>query len=137
LKVWSDYKARGAAYRVTDQKVADQAVEGGGLIPSRLADKHKNRTAKEKQESRMASPQGGDGVTALLRLPAGEVKNLGGLLARFERAFTNDPEGIQDLDEWYDWLYQVASGERGNPNVERAIRLFQDVFDFQESRDAA
>jgi hypothetical protein len=151
LKDWDDYKARGAAYRVAVQEtvtkavtvtepspmtkshpseVADQPVKCGGSIPSRVADKQKKITGKEEKKSRMASPLRGDGDNASLVPPAGEVKNVGGLLARFERAFKENPNNIANLDAWEDWLYDVyASGDRGDPNVERAARLGQDIYD--------
>jgi hypothetical protein len=80
----------------------------------------------------MASAHSADGENASLFPPAGEVTNVGGMLAMFERAFKKDPNDIPDLDGWDDWLFDVASGERGDPNVERAARLVQAIHDYQE-----
>ena len=64
------------------------------------------------------------------------MKNVGGLLAKFERAFKENPNNIPNLDEWDDWLYRIyATGDRGDPNVERAARLGQAIYDLENSDD--
>ena len=60
--------------------------------------------------------------------PADEVKNVGGLLARFERKFKQNPNGIPDLEEWQNWLKELhAEGDFDDPNAQRAGRLADDI----------
>jgi hypothetical protein len=86
---------------------------------------------KIQKKSRMASPRRGDDTVASLVLPAGKVKNVGGLLARFERAFKKNPNDIPNLNGWEGYLFDLfIRGPRGDPNAERAIRLAGDVHQY-------
>jgi hypothetical protein len=165
LKAFDAYKARGAAYRATDQeavtapvtetvtetvtpllpkpkshpsKVAGHTVKSGGSTPSKVAGKQKKIIGKEKRNSLKASPLRGDGDSASLFPPAGEVENVGGLLARFDRAFKRDPSSIPDLEGWRFWLEELRGYDyTDDPNAQRAARLAEDVYSYlDESTDA-
>lgn len=128
LQAWDDYKARGAAHRAPS-KAADQPVKSGGSIPSKVAGKQKQIKGKQKRKPRKASPQRGDDDSSL-SLPTGEVRNVGGLLARFERWFSTNPNSIPNLRGWQDWLEQLHDqGDMNDPNAQRAGRLAGDVHD--------
>jgi hypothetical protein len=100
-----------------------------------VAAKKKNRKGKGEKKSRMASPLRGNGVLdSLLSPPAGDVANVGGVLARFERAFKNDPTSLQNLDKWDDWLFHLyTSGDSDDANVQRAGRLGEEIHDYREN----
>ena len=56
------------------------------------------------------------------------MNNVGGLLARFERKFKQDPNSIPDLEGWQNWLKQLhENGDLDDPNVQRAGRLADDI----------
>ena len=84
---------------------------------------------KKKRNTLKASPLRGDAECDASRaLPAGEVNNVGGLLARFERKFKQDPNSIPDLEEWQNWLEQLhEEGDFDDPNAQRARRLADDI----------
>ena len=118
----------------------DKNVLGGDKnVRSGVTRASPNKEQVDKQEKKgntlKASPRSGDAESeASLVLPAGEVKNVGGLLAMLERAFQNDPNKIANLDAWDGWLLDIsASGDRGDPNVERAARLVQDIYHHLEA----
>lgn len=154
LNEWDAYKARGTNHRhasnvviqpvtqtVTEQppkterrpsKVAGQPVSSGGSTPSKTAAKQEKIKVKEEKKKR-TSPHSGDGASASLYPPAGEVGNLGDELARFERAFKRDPSKLHDLHSWHSWLedqgVQVAF-DLSDRNAQRAKRLAEEVYYF-------
>jgi hypothetical protein len=105
--------------------------------------KKKKIKAKEEKETRMASPLRGDAISPAPLPPArevngDEVRNFGGMLARFERAFRRDPSSIPDLVEWM-YLLQHAARNDGDGmddrNAQRARRLLiDDVYDYLDEK---
>lgn len=111
LKAWDAYKGRGAAYRAS--KAGDQETV--------------TETVTDRSRKAKSSPSK---VAASLLGPAGEVKNVGGVLARFERTFERDPSSIPDLSGWLSWLEDEAlyvESDMSDRNAQRARRLAHDV----------
>ena len=90
------------------------------------------------EEDGPAGRMNGEGARgAALHPPTGEVKNIGGVLASFERAFKQDPGSIPDLTGW---LYRLEDEARiesdhlrpgpSDRNAQRAYRLMEDVYGY-------
>jgi hypothetical protein len=117
--IWTDKNVGSTGTKASDQRTTKMS-----------ANKEQRDKEQEKRNTLKASPRG-DGACAPLILPTGEVKNVGGLLAMFERAFKRDPNSIPNLDKWHSWLFELhTNGDRDDPNVQRAVRLEQDVYEY-------
>jgi Helix-turn-helix domain len=120
---------------VTGERGGDKNVTLGGDknvtagVTKTSPNKEEVDKEKEKRNTLKASPLRGDAESdASLVPPAGEVNNVGGMLARFERKFKQNPNSIPDLEEWQNWLKQLhEEGDFDDPNAQRAGRLADDV----------
>lgn len=109
-------------------KVAGHTIKSGGSTPSKAAANNKKIKVKEEKKFRMASPLRGDAKSVSLLQPAGrrgeergggargapllppvgEVRNPGGVIARFERLWRKDEIPEPNLKPWFNWLHDYA-----------------------------